>query len=230
MSNHLEELRENKLETTKEHCGGCGSCARFPSKGTGLGNAGRELPKKLFCSSGSVLCSILCLPILISCHPKQRSPLVKTKTFVCNLGPHTLLRTVGPAVILSHYQFLPGSRIPPRERKCAQIALQINRQSLLSLSCTHPTHLLVSHHFPMFPNQASSLSSYTALIFMEALTILTWFLSSSPSRIAVAQVSNDLHLTKSTEHLSVLVLSKLPRRVNSIDDSLLQIFSVLGFQ
>lgn len=40
VSNYLKEGKENKLETTKEHCGGGRFCARYPSTRMGLENKG----------------------------------------------------------------------------------------------------------------------------------------------------------------------------------------------
>lgn len=95
MQNEVNE-KEKKMETTKElwrrqvlH--------QISKQKNRVGKYRESLPDTLFiCSFPSILCSSLNLPILASCHPRCRSHLTKTRTFMCGLpgSPSTFFRTV----------------------------------------------------------------------------------------------------------------------------------------
>lgn len=92
-----EKISWRQQKNQKNHGGDCGFCAWYPSEGTGLREARRDLPQKpVICSSGGVICSFLHLPILTSCHPKQSSHLAKAKLLVCSLDLYTFFRTWAP--------------------------------------------------------------------------------------------------------------------------------------
>lgn len=180
MSIYLKELREDKLEATKEPKNTMGDVASVPgiqAKEQGWEMQG-EICQKSFSSAALVGFSVL--PFTCPSSPlaiRSRGPAWQRQKRLCGAWTSTTSLGPGPRVILSQHPSLPGSWILPTALKSAQIALQINRPAKPgNLSCGS-THLLVSHLFPPLHDQASSLAIYTSFIFMEPLTLLIWFLS-----------------------------------------------------
>ena len=168
----------------------------------------------------------ICPPPPLAIQSRGPSHLAKTKTFhVWSGSPHTFLRTLDTQWSSPHHQSLPGSCILPTALKCAQTALPNQPTNkacrsflvLCTLGYVSPLFLL-----PIITTHTSSLAIYTSLIFHARLN---WFLSWLFNGITSAQVSNDLPLTNTSESFL-----ELPRTANTIDDSLLEIFSVLSFQ
>lgn len=184
MSIYLKELRENKLQATKEPKNTMGDVASVPgmqAKEQGWEMQG-EICQKSFSSAALVGFSVL--PFICPSSPlaiRSRGPTWQRQKRLCGAWTSTPSLGPGPRVILSQHQSLPGFWILPTALKSAQIALQINRPAKPgNLSCGS-THLLVSHLFrPPFTTRLLHLPSVYFLHFYGAfnssnlVSLLIW--------------------------------------------------------